>query len=162
MQFQLSDDQQLFVETTRRFLADTSPLTATRQLAETPDGFDRAWWRHGAELGWTSLLAPEALGGAGADASSLGDLAEVAAERGRCVAPGPFAAVNAAVSALTGADSPAPELTTLLEAAMGGEQVIALAVEERGAGWPIDTRNVGDDARVTRRERRTRRRCAQR
>jgi len=34
-----------------------------RTLADDPTGFDRQWWKRGAELGWTSVLVPEALGG---------------------------------------------------------------------------------------------------
>lgn len=137
MQFQLTDDQRLLVETTRRFLADTSSIAATRRLADTDDGFSRDWWQRGADLGWTSLLAPEALGGARADDTSLADLAEVAVERGRCVAPGPFATVNAAVDALSSAEHPSPELTALLDAAIAGRRIVTLAAEERGAGWPV-------------------------
>src|SRR6187402_1537742 len=103
MHLQLTSEQELLIETTRRFLATTSSSTATRELAATPDGFALDWWRQGAELGWTSLLAPEALGGAGGSATSVSELAEIAFERGRCVAPGPFASANAAVAALSGA-----------------------------------------------------------
>jgi len=136
-EFTLTGDQQLFVETTRRFLADTSPLSATRALAEAADGVTPQWWQRGCELGWTSLLAPEPFGGAGADAHSVLDLAHVAVERGRCVAPGPFAASNAVVAALAAATDPGDELTALLEGVMAGTQIAALAVEERGSGWPL-------------------------
>jgi len=137
MELSLTDDQTLFVETTRRFLADTSPITATRQLGDTPLGFTREWWQRGAELGWTSLLAPESVGGTASDPHAVNDLANVAFQRGRCVAPGPFAALNTAVAAMAGAAAPAPESTTMLEATMAGEHVIALAAQERAAGWPV-------------------------
>lgn len=137
MHLQLTSDQQLLIETTRRFIADTSSLAATRDLAATPDGFTTDWWRQGAELGWTSLLAPEALGGAGSSATSVSELAEVAFERGRYVAPGPFASANAAVAALSAAEQPGPGLTALLEAVVAGERIVTVAAEERGAGWPV-------------------------
>ena len=63
MDLELSDDQQLFVETTRRFLESESPLTAVRALHDSADGYDRDQWRQGAALGWTALLVPEEQGG---------------------------------------------------------------------------------------------------
>ena len=44
MNLGLTDDQQFFRETTRKFLEQEAPLTTVRALAEDPDGFDRAWW----------------------------------------------------------------------------------------------------------------------
>jgi len=90
MDLQLTSDQLLLQETTTRFLQDTSPLTKVRELEHNPDGFERDWWQRGAELGWTSMLAPEALGGGSISGQALRDLALVAFERGRMVAPGPF------------------------------------------------------------------------
>ena len=63
MDLELSRDQEFFRETTRKFLEAESPLTTVRQLADDPDGFDRGWWRRGAELGWTSMQVPEEHGG---------------------------------------------------------------------------------------------------
>ena len=59
MELQLSDEQQAFVDTTRRFLAAECAITAVRALEHEPAGFDAAVWRRGAELGWTSLLVSE-------------------------------------------------------------------------------------------------------
>lgn len=139
MQLRLSDDQSLFVDTTRRFLADTCDTTAVRAFATTDAGFDADWWRRGAELGWTSLLAPEELGGGGVSDDALSDLALIAYERGRAVAPGPFAGVNAVVAALADATSDHPLLGMLV----AGTAIASLAVDERGLRWP------GTDATTT-------------
>ena len=53
MDLELSDDQELFRETTRAFLESETPLTRVRELAAVAAGFEREWWRRGAELGWT-------------------------------------------------------------------------------------------------------------
>ena len=45
MELELQDDQELFVETTRRFLEAESPLTHVRALYEDAVGFDRDYWR---------------------------------------------------------------------------------------------------------------------
>ena len=76
MQFGLTDDQQLFRETTVKFLEDTCPLDAVRRVAEEePGGFDRDWWRRGAELGWISMLVAEEHGGGCISGQRLADLA---------------------------------------------------------------------------------------
>ena len=63
MNLGLTDDQLFFQETTRKFLEQEAPLTTVRALADAADGFDRAWWARGAELGWASFLVPEDDGG---------------------------------------------------------------------------------------------------
>ena len=46
--FLLTDDQQLFRETTRKFLEDTAPLDAVRRVAdEEPGRLRPRWWRRG-------------------------------------------------------------------------------------------------------------------
>ena len=66
-------------------------MTAVRGLVDDPVGFDRGYWRRGAELGWTAMLVPEALGGGSITGKGLLDLALVAEEFGQTVAPGPAA-----------------------------------------------------------------------
>jgi alkylation response protein AidB-like acyl-CoA dehydrogenase len=58
MNLELTPEQEVFRQTARKFLEAEAPLTAVRALYESPDGFDRAWWRQAAALGWTSLLVP--------------------------------------------------------------------------------------------------------
>lgn len=134
MHTHLTDDQRLFTDTSRRFLTETSDLTTVRALAEQAAGFDSAWWQRGAGLGWASLLAPTRLGGGGISDEAINDLIEVAFERGRCVAPGPFTTVNAAVAALSAADGDA--FDGLIAQLMAGEAIVTLAAEARGGRWP--------------------------
>ena len=113
MELQLSDDQQAFVDTARRFLAAECSTAAVRATEAVPEGFDRGWWRRGAELGWTSLLVPESAGGGALSEHGLSDLALVAEEMGRCVAPGPLAPVNVVVDAVGRSGSPAQRAAVL-------------------------------------------------
>jgi alkylation response protein AidB-like acyl-CoA dehydrogenase len=89
----LTEEQEFFAQTTRKFLAAQSPITAVRALESNPDGFDRAYWRQGCELGWTSMLVPESGG-------SILELALVSEEFGRAVAPGPLVPTNVVAHAL--------------------------------------------------------------
>jgi alkylation response protein AidB-like acyl-CoA dehydrogenase len=110
MNLGLTDDQQFFQETTRKFLEQQAPLTTVRALADDPDGFDRAWWAKAAELGWTSFLVPERDGGGSLSGEGVVDLAIVAEEMGRLVSPGPLVATNDELAeALTQLDSVAAE-----------------------------------------------------
>jgi alkylation response protein AidB-like acyl-CoA dehydrogenase len=108
----VSFDQEYWRDVTRKFLETTSPLTAVRALEEDPDGFSRHWWVDAAELGWTSLLVPEDLGGGSLSGQGLLELTIVAEEMGRMVAPGPLIPVN--VAALAIAQQGRPEQIDLL------------------------------------------------
>jgi alkylation response protein AidB-like acyl-CoA dehydrogenase len=98
--FERNADQELFEETTRRFIESRSPLTKLRDLAGSKAGFEPDYWRSGAELGWTSLVVPEAAGGGSISESGLADLILVAYEFGQHAAPGPLGPVNLVAAAL--------------------------------------------------------------
>lgn len=90
MHLGLTPDQELFQEATRKFLdAEASPARL-RELASSPAGYEPAYWRQAAELGWTSLLVPEESGGGSIGGNGLVDLSLVAVEMGRHAAPGPL------------------------------------------------------------------------
>lgn len=101
MRYELTPDQAFFHETTRRFLDAEMPTTEVRALHHVADGFDRGWWRRGAELGWTSLLVDAVHGGGSLSADGLADLVIVAEEFGRHVAPGPLVPCNLVAAALS-------------------------------------------------------------
>jgi alkylation response protein AidB-like acyl-CoA dehydrogenase len=134
---ELSEDQQLFLETTRKFLEAEMPMPVVRQLADDATGFDRGWWKQAAELGWTSALVPESLGGGSVSGDGVGDLVLVAESMGRSVSPGPLLPVNivaAAVASLGTAEQQAAFLPGLLS----GDTVAAWAFAERGGRWGAD------------------------
>ena len=100
----LSSDQELFTETTAKLLDELVPVGELRRLREDPVGFDRQYWRRGAELGWTSLLVGEDHGGGSIGEHGLVDLTLVAYEFGRHAAPGPLAVANVVAAALSDTD----------------------------------------------------------
>jgi alkylation response protein AidB-like acyl-CoA dehydrogenase len=99
--FELTEEQEFFAQTTRKFLAAECPITAVRALEHNADGFDRAVWRRGCELGWTSMLVSEADGGGSLSGAGLRDLALVAELFGESVAPGPLAPTNVVAALLS-------------------------------------------------------------
>jgi alkylation response protein AidB-like acyl-CoA dehydrogenase len=145
----LTPDQELLRDTTRKFLHATLPLTAVRALADNAAGFDRGWWRKGAELGWTSLLVDEQRGGGSVSGYGLRDLALVAEEMGAMVSPGPLIATN--VVAQTLACDASDELAEqVLPGLLAGESVAAWCVAEPGRavtadGMTLQARRDGDE-----------------
>ncbi len=101
----LTPDQELFRDTTARFLEEHVPVGEVRRLRDDPDGLDPGYWRRGAELGWTSLLVGEAHGGGSLSGAGLVDLSLVAYEFGRHAAPGPLVPVNLVAAALSEHDA---------------------------------------------------------
>jgi len=134
---ELSEDQEFFRDTTRKFLTSEVPLSAVRALYDDPDGFDRAWWRQAAELGWTSLFVPESLGGGSLSGNPAGDAVIVAEEMGRLVSPGPFLPVNVVTAALAWSGSDVQQ-AEVLPGLLSGEAFAAWAFCEPGRRWDAD------------------------
>ena len=137
MDLDLTPDQELLRDTTRKFLHGTVPLTAVRALAENAAGFDRGWWQRGAELGWTSLLVDERRGGGSVSGEGLRDLALVAEEMGAMVSPGPLLATNVVAQSLSREAS--EELAShVLPGLLSGQSVAAWCVAEPGRDITAD------------------------
>jgi alkylation response protein AidB-like acyl-CoA dehydrogenase len=134
MNLGLTDDQQFFQETTRKFLEQEAPITSVRALADDPDGFDRAWWARGAELGWTSFLVPEDDGGGSLSGEGVVDLAIVAEEMGRLVSPGPLVPTNVVADAVARGGS-AELRADVLPRIVAGELVAAWCIAGPAGGW---------------------------
>jgi alkylation response protein AidB-like acyl-CoA dehydrogenase len=130
---ELTDDQEFFRDTTRRFIDAEAPITAVRAVADAPSGFDPAWWHQAAELGWTAMFGTEAAGGGSLSGRPLSDAAIVAAERGRTVSPGPLVPVNVVVAALAGSGDGAHD--ERLANLVAGDEVAAWALADSGLRW---------------------------
>ena len=128
----------LFASTTQSFLQKEAPLRRVRELHAEGVSFEPAWWQRAAELGWTALLVPEDLGGGSVSDSGVRDLAMVAEQLGKTVAPGPLYPVSVVLTALV-ESADAPSHADTIESLMSGETVASWAVCEPGRGWaPLD------------------------
>ncbi len=134
MELELQGDQELFVDTTRRFLETECPLTKVRALYDDEAGFERDYWRQGAELGWTAMLVPEDLGGGTISGAGILDLVLVAEEMGRLVSPGPLLPVNVVADTLARSGSPAQQESEL-GPLVAGERVATWAFSESDGSW---------------------------
>jgi alkylation response protein AidB-like acyl-CoA dehydrogenase len=131
-----SPERLLFASTTQSFLEKEASLGRVRELQAAGVSFEADWWRHAAELGWTSLLVPEELGGGSVSGDGVADLALVAELAGRTVAPGPLHPVSTVLAGLV--DAPEEHEETI-EFLVSGEAVASWAVYEPGKPWsPFD------------------------
>ncbi len=120
MELELTADQEFFADTTAKFLDDKASPTDLRALRDDPAGFAPAYWRQGAELGWTSLLVSEEDGGGSISGGGVVDLALVAHQFGRYAAPGPLLPTNVVAAAISRRGSP-EQKAELLPGLLSGE-----------------------------------------
>ena len=103
-----SPESLLFASTAQSFLEKEAPLSRVRELHAAGTSFEPDWWRRAAELGWASLLVPEELGGGSVSGNGVADLALVAEQIGKTVAPGPLHPVSTVLAGLVDADERRP------------------------------------------------------
>ena len=118
MDLALSEEQELIRETFAGFFSNESSLELVRECE--PLGFSADLWKKFAETGALGMGVPESLGGGG---TGLLEMALVAEECGRQLAPVPF--VESAVAARLLARLEAPDA---LEAALEDAAPLALAL----------------------------------
>lgn len=102
------------------FFSDQCPTSLVR--ASQPLGFDQGLWDRLVEMGTTTMGLPESAGG---DGAGMVELALVAEEFGRAIAPVPYIEHIVASRALAAADNPA--LVEILAGAADGSRIVALA-----------------------------------
>jgi alkylation response protein AidB-like acyl-CoA dehydrogenase len=148
MSLVLNEDQLMFRDAVKRFLAERAPVSQLRKLRDDNDavGFSRDVWKEMAEMGWAGVLVPEESGGAGFGLVGAGLIAE---EIGRNLSATPLwsTAVLAVTALLRGGTQSQKEI--LLPAIAGGDLLVALAIEERSRHAPhhISTHAVGGDGK---------------
>ncbi|MCB2073750.1 MAG: acyl-CoA/acyl-ACP dehydrogenase [Novosphingobium sp.] len=133
MWHELTSDQELFRDTTARFLNDRAPLSMLRKNRDDPAGFDPAYWTAGAELGWTMLLVGEEDGGGNISGRGAVDLALIAYEFGRHAAPGPLVDCNVVALALSGQEGELQR--TALGEVMTGDAIASVCLG--AAPWQL-------------------------
>ncbi|MEM1114599.1 MAG: acyl-CoA dehydrogenase [Pseudomonadota bacterium] len=125
----LNEEQRLLQDTAREFLASHAPVEALRKLRDSRDslGYAPALWQQMAEMGWASIILPEAYGGLEFGFLGLGVVME---ESGRTLTASPLfasAVVGASAILLGGSET---QKEALLPAVASGELTLALALEE--------------------------------
>lgn len=134
MNFDLSEEQQMFVTSVERFAAPID-VEARRRLRLSPTGYDRARWQSLAELGLIALAAGENAGGMG---GSVLDLALVAEAIGKANAPDPLLEHGVLPALLLERGG----ALDALEGVISGETIATLAWTERGQRYSLKAKGV--------------------
>jgi alkylation response protein AidB-like acyl-CoA dehydrogenase len=149
MDFDLSEEQMLFRETTAKFLQERLPLTRVRSFYGHSTGYEHSVWREGAALGWTSAFVPEEHGGGSVSGQSFVDIAIAAEEFGRAVAPGPLLPVNVVAATIARSGSTVLQKSTL-PGLLTGELIATWCRADQRGRWiapegPVNMVVEGDD-----------------
>jgi len=155
MDFDLTQDQQMLVDTAASFVKKESPVTRLRAMREDSLGYGRDTWKRMGELGWLGILFPEELGGFG---GSFVDAALILEQFGTTLVPEPFIAsvVLAGMGILLAGDE--TQRTRWLSPLIEGDATLALAyaepesrfdvtrvatrAEKKGGAWRLSGRKV--------------------
>ena len=126
MDFELSEDQGMLVDTVRDFIRKDSPVERLRKLRDTDRAWDAATWKKMGELGWLGVMFPEDVGGAGMSFQEMGLILE---QLGTTLVPEPIIPLVIAGVILREAGS-AEQKERFLSPAIAGETSLALAWAE--------------------------------
>lgn len=138
MNFDLSEEQQMFVTSVERFAAPVD-VEWRRRLRLSPTGYDRARWQQLAEMGLIALAAGEDAGGMGGSAV---DLALVLEAIGKANAPDPLLE-HGILPALLLERGGAGDV---LEGVLAGETLATLAWTERGQRYSLKAKGMKADS----------------
>ena len=146
MDFSYSDEQQMLLDTTQRFLASEYTFEHRQRLLESDEGWSREVWKQLAELGLLAVDIPENDGGIGAGPVGVMLVAQ-AIGHGLLLEPFLSSAIVAVQAiARTGSDA---QRARWLPALASGECIAVLAHDENGTGLElsaIGTRATRSDA----------------
>ncbi len=155
MDFQLSADQKMIVETVRSFVSKELPIARMRKMRKDALGYGRAVVKQMGELGWLGIAMPESLGGF---SGSFVDTALILEQFGTTLVTEPFLpSVVLAGNAILRAGDEAQQQRWLAPM-IAGDTTLALAYAERdgrfdpaqlctiaeasGAGWRLKGEKV--------------------
>lgn len=134
MNFDLSEEQQMFVTSVERFAAPVD-VEARRRLRLSPTGYDRTRWQELAEMGLIALAAGENAGGMGGSAV---DLALVVEAIGKANAPDPLLEHGILPALLLERGGAGEELQSVLS----GDTLATLAWTERGQRYSLKAKGM--------------------
>ena len=128
-------EQRLLADSARDFLAARSPVSAQRRLRDeaVQAGFDAQLWRDAVELGWSAIPFPEDFGGLDFGCKGLGPIFE---SMGRNLSATPLLSSVVLGGSLLHLAGNSTQQTQWLQAVIGGDRRLALAVDERSRHEP--------------------------
>jgi alkylation response protein AidB-like acyl-CoA dehydrogenase len=129
MDFELTPDQKMIVETAASFVKKELPIARLRKMREDALGWSKATWKQMGELGWLGIMHPESAGGFG---GSFVDAALLLEQFGTTLVSEPLAA-SAVVAAMALRAGSEEQCGRWLAPMIAGDTSLALAWSERGS-----------------------------
>jgi len=130
MDFQLTDDQRMLIDTVKNFTKKDSHVERVREIRTNPVGWDKAVWAKMGELGWLGVPFPESVGGIGGSFLDAGLIVE---QLGTTLVPEPYTA-SVLVAGLTVSNyGNEAQQQTLLSPMIEGKTSLALAYVEKSS-----------------------------
>ena len=126
MNFDLSDEQRLLVDSVASFAKKQSPLGRARALREDPLGYSPEVWKQMGDLGWLGISLPESAGGFG---GSFLDAALILEQLAATLVPEPILASLVAAAPIVRLGSEEQQ-ARFLAPFIAGDAVLALAWAE--------------------------------
>jgi alkylation response protein AidB-like acyl-CoA dehydrogenase len=134
MDFELSDEQRLLVDSVNNFVKKDSPIERFRKQRDVDPGWSKEIWAQMGELGWLGLPFPESAGGLG---TGFLDAALLLDRFGTTLVPEPYIpSVVLAGTALVRAGSKAQQ-ERWLAPMIAGERTLALASSEKDGRYDV-------------------------
>src|SRR5262245_13384107 len=127
MDFELSDEQKLLVDSVNNFVKKDSPIERFRKQRDVDPGWSKDVWAQMGELGWLGLPFSEAVGGFGA---SFLDAALVIERLGTTLVPEPYIPSVAVAGMAIAKLRSAAQQERLLAPMIAGKTTLALAYAE--------------------------------
>lgn len=131
----LNEEQRLLKDTAKDFLNSTMPVSALRRLRDQKDslGYNPEHWQQLVELGWASMVLPEAYDGLDFGYMGLGAVIE---ESGRTLAASPLFSTVVLCSTIIINGGSEEQKSALLPRIASGDLSMALALEETAHHQP--------------------------
>ena len=134
MDFQLTEDQRMLVDTVKSFTKKDSPVERVREIRENPNGWDKAKWRQMGELGWLGVPFPESVGGIGAKFLDAGLVIE---QLGMTLVPEPYVPSVVVAGMTLSKYGSAGQQEKLLSPMIEGKTSLALAYVEKSSRYDV-------------------------
>ena len=134
MNFELTEDQKMIVQSVRDFVKRELPIERMRKMRDDDLGYDKAVWKQMGELGWLGISLPESVGGFG---GSFVDASLIVETFGGTLVSEPYteSAIVAAHTLLAAGDD--GQHQRWLAPMVMGDTSLALAWAERGSRYDV-------------------------
>jgi len=132
--FDLSEEQQILVDSVQRFVQNDSTVERFRKLRGTDRAWDSEIWARMGEMGWLSVPFPEEQGGFG---GSFVDLALILEQLGRGLVPEPVIPSVVLAGGLLSRLGNAEQCERFLLPVIEGRSSLALAYAERQSRYDL-------------------------